>query len=169
MDSSSLRVGWTPSPNGRGTSDILWSCFTTLIACTWTILHLNIHTSANIQARWTAWFYWQVRLRKIGVVVTMVMAPEFMISLALRYWLYLRASVREMRSLGVTRNEWSMIHAFYANRGSYALNSKATSTALGSLVHQMKRILTAPHDHHLMVMKHFTLHLRQQKRISYWT
>lgn len=30
------------APNVRGTLDILWSCLATIIACTYTVLHLNI-------------------------------------------------------------------------------------------------------------------------------
>lgn len=41
------RVNFVSSPDTRGTLDILWSCVFTLIACTWTIQHLNIPEQRN--------------------------------------------------------------------------------------------------------------------------
>jgi hypothetical protein len=35
-------VNFVVSPEGRGTLDMLWSSLFTIIACTWTILHLNV-------------------------------------------------------------------------------------------------------------------------------
>lgn len=36
------RVNFVSSPDSRGILDIFWSCLFTIIACTWTIQHLNI-------------------------------------------------------------------------------------------------------------------------------
>lgn len=41
------RVGWVTSPNQRGTADIIWTCLLTILACSWTILHLNIPANTN--------------------------------------------------------------------------------------------------------------------------
>ena len=34
--------GWTSSPNGRGTIDIIEACFITIGLCAWTMLCLNV-------------------------------------------------------------------------------------------------------------------------------
>jgi hypothetical protein len=54
------KVGWRDGPSERGTLTILWSCLSTVIACTWTILHLNIPsrldgalTKTIRKAKWT--------------------------------------------------------------------------------------------------------------------
>ncbi|KAH8599526.1 hypothetical protein B0O99DRAFT_328402 [Bisporella sp. PMI_857] len=38
-------VNFVSTPNSRGTLNILWSCLFTIIACTWSIQHLNIPES----------------------------------------------------------------------------------------------------------------------------
>ena len=35
-------VNFVSSPDARGTLGILWSCHFTIVACTWSILHLNV-------------------------------------------------------------------------------------------------------------------------------
>jgi hypothetical protein len=49
-------VNFVSSPDSRGTLDILWSCLFTIVACTWTIQHLNIpeqrdNLKANMKRR----------------------------------------------------------------------------------------------------------------------
>jgi hypothetical protein len=39
---TTLYTGWHKGPAERGTITIIWSCLTTVFACTWTILHLNV-------------------------------------------------------------------------------------------------------------------------------
>ena len=36
------RCGWVPQYNGRGTTDIIWSCACALFLCLWVMLHLNV-------------------------------------------------------------------------------------------------------------------------------
>jgi hypothetical protein len=43
----SVSANFVSSPDTRGTLDILWSCLFTIIACTWTIQHLNIPEQRN--------------------------------------------------------------------------------------------------------------------------
>lgn len=35
-------MGWTSSPNTRGTIDIIWSCIFVVFLSTWTTLHNNV-------------------------------------------------------------------------------------------------------------------------------
>lgn len=58
--STDARVnGWTMSPDGRGTMDILWTCIFTTFLCTFTILCLNLpaknESSLRIQGRKILW------------------------------------------------------------------------------------------------------------------
>lgn len=41
LNSTSV-VSWQLDGNSRSTWDIVWPCFSTIFACTWTVLHLNI-------------------------------------------------------------------------------------------------------------------------------
>ena len=114
-------VGWTPSPDRRGTIDVLWICAFTLFICTWTVLHPNIPTQEEVRAQWNQWPFWRKRLKLAGLLVLMVAAPELVVALAVRDWLWARASVREMRELGFDDRQWSMSHAFFANMGGFVL------------------------------------------------
>lgn len=42
VELSEAKVGWYSGPMERGTLSLVWSCVATIIACTWTILHLNV-------------------------------------------------------------------------------------------------------------------------------
>lgn len=89
----SSNVGWTSSPNGRGTIDILWTCVSTLLICTWTVLHRNIPKDDEIRATWTEWPWWRKRLQTVGMMVLAITAPEMLVSFAVRDWLWARASI----------------------------------------------------------------------------
>ena len=121
MMGSNNAVGWTSSPDRRGTIDILWICAFTLFICTWTVLHPNIPAQEEVLARWTQWLFWRKRMKLAGLMVLVVAAPELVVALAARDWLWARASVREMRELGYKDQQWSMSHAFFANMGGFVL------------------------------------------------
>ena len=45
-------VGWAPSPNTRGTFDIIWGCLIVLLICTYTVVHPNLPSPDEREARW---------------------------------------------------------------------------------------------------------------------
>lgn len=70
-----MKIGWQDSPNQRGTLTILWSCLSTIIACTWTILHLNVPGTSETTG-------WKI-LRKAKWMLVTILFPEFLFSKAL--------------------------------------------------------------------------------------
>jgi hypothetical protein len=56
--------------------NIIWSCLATLFACTWLALHLNIPAPDD------GWF--KIALRKVGTMILVVLAPEFVVLWAVR-------------------------------------------------------------------------------------
>lgn len=58
---------WKPSPNTRGTFDILSTCVITMLLCVWTAVHLNIPPPGSV---------WKPRLRKFGWLILALLAPE---------------------------------------------------------------------------------------------
>ena len=106
-------VGWTQSPNARGTVDILLENFLALFVCVWTVLHHNLQASHE--------GFWSVILRKCRWAALAVAAPEMLTLFAVMQWNAANISVKEMKSLGV--EPWTMVHAFYANAGGFVLET----------------------------------------------
>jgi len=62
----------------RTTWSIVWSCFTTTIACIWVSVHPNIPAANDSE--------WTVRWRKVGLASLVFMAPEYIVLLAFFQW-----------------------------------------------------------------------------------
>ncbi|KAF2225343.1 hypothetical protein BDZ85DRAFT_233944 [Elsinoe ampelina] len=122
-------VGWVDNPAGRGTTELLLSCLTTLTICVWSALHLNIPGQGESQIQWwTRHFRWVI----VGVV-----CPELVLLAAWRQAMSARATNLKMRQLGnghqsgpappaaskdpVKKCAWSIIHSYYAGMGGFAI------------------------------------------------
>jgi hypothetical protein len=106
-------VGWTAQANARGTIDIIWSCASTMILCSWTALCLNVPPS-----------HWKTRRRvwqKVMMACLCVLGPEFIFQLALGQWESARRSVKTFKQSGYQR--WTLKHAFFADMGGFILHS----------------------------------------------
>ena len=68
MSVSNDTVGWVDSPSGRGTYDVLISCFLTLFFASWTALHMNIDFT---KSQFSKFF------RHLGIVLFSVIFPDF--------------------------------------------------------------------------------------------
>ena len=108
-----IRQGWTPSPNARGTIDILWGSLATLFLCCWAILVVNVPKSGST--------YWERVLHKVLLVGLSVLAPEIIFQIALGQWLSARRSVALFHSSGY--DQWTIRHGFYANMGGLHLRT----------------------------------------------
>ena len=108
-------VGWTSSSSGRGTLDILFNNFLALFVCVWTVLH------HNLQARHDG--YWTVFFRKCRWAALAVVAPEMLTVFAAMQWNAANVSVKQMQGLGKNADEWTLVHAFYANAGGFVLQT----------------------------------------------
>lgn len=77
MTVDSYRQGWVSEPddNGRGTANILYTCFFTIYACTWTALHLNI-PSRDLSSGGRLF-------RKLQWMIIAILAPEYITLTAL--------------------------------------------------------------------------------------
>ena len=105
--------GWTPSPDGRGTIDIIWSCMFTIILCTWTVLCVNI--GAPSDGRWRKF------LQKAWLAFMCGLGPEFLVLLVIGQWASARESVAAFHSSGYPL--WTMKHAFFTGMGGFILKT----------------------------------------------
>src|ERR1700735_4825876 len=71
-------VNFVSSPNSRGTLDILWSSLFMIIACTWTIQHLNVPEQRNGRdPGWVGDLKWKLKgfLQSAKWMVITMLAP----------------------------------------------------------------------------------------------
>ncbi|KAI1422278.1 hypothetical protein F5Y12DRAFT_799684 [Xylaria sp. FL1777] len=122
-----VRLGWVSAPNQRGTIDILYASFIVFAVSVWTVLHPNIPSRSDS--------YWRMVRSKIIWAILGVSSPEMLTLFAVSQWNAARASVADMRELGV--EDWTMVQvfedvnltlllsrsAFYANSGGFFLEA----------------------------------------------
>ncbi|RFU79784.1 hypothetical protein TARUN_2378 [Trichoderma arundinaceum] len=73
--STDARVnGWTMSPDGRGTMDILWTCIFTTFLCSYTILCLNLPARNERSLR--------IQGLKLLWMAIAIVGPEFLLTAA---------------------------------------------------------------------------------------
>ena len=111
MSSRPYQNGWVPEPgvDQRGTANLLYTCFFTIFACTWTALHLNVpHRELSRSGR---------MLRKIQWMVIAVLAPEYITLTAL---VQRSSTVIALSHLWPLQNH-SRDLAFYALMGGFEL------------------------------------------------
>ncbi|KIK53933.1 hypothetical protein GYMLUDRAFT_49111 [Collybiopsis luxurians FD-317 M1] len=110
-----VEVGGTPSStsnlcndinNRRTLFQIVWSCLSVLIACTWVSVHPNV-PGPNESS-------WKVLRRKIGLMVIALIAPEILVLWAARQWF-------AARKLSKGYKGWTKSHAFFALMGGFAV------------------------------------------------
>ena len=106
--------GWTPSPNGRGSIDIIWACVVTISLCTWSILCVNVPAPNETLL--------ETCLRKVKVAAICCLGPEFLLFLAIGQWQSAKRSFEDFRHLGYS--QWTMKHAFLADMGGFVLETE---------------------------------------------
>ncbi|KAF8961557.1 hypothetical protein BDZ97DRAFT_1733710 [Flammula alnicola] len=93
-------------PDQRTIWDILWSCFSTVFACSWVAVH------PNIPAPGTKW--WRVALTRLELMVWTLISPEMMILWAMRQWFGARRLGREYKDKG-----WTTTHGHFMQMGGF--------------------------------------------------
>ncbi|KAL2838265.1 hypothetical protein BJY01DRAFT_251064 [Aspergillus pseudoustus] len=133
------RVGWTSSPDVRGTADILWSCGAIFLVCTWKCMHFNLPSQEESEAQWRTfwgWFpYWPSRLRwsvivrQVKWMCMIAIAPEFGIAMAADEFWQAWKLTRKVGCAGFT-----ITHAFYALMGGFVIAVPAETNSQAQAV-----------------------------------
>lgn len=142
---STIKQGWTPQPDGRGTLDIIWSCVITMSLCSWSILCMNLPAQKESRT--------QILWRKLALTALGVLCPEIIFELALSQWVSARRSMTDINALGsrdrlrkdkwhasrkirsIFRQEtqiedssapgrWTIKDAFFADMGGFVLHTR---------------------------------------------
>lgn len=80
---------WSPSPGKRGSTDILWSCVSTLGLCVWTAVHPNVPLVYRLR---------RAVCHRLGLMALAIIFPEIIISEALNQRLLARRLMQEVNS-----------------------------------------------------------------------
>ncbi|KAG1848935.1 hypothetical protein DFJ58DRAFT_662682 [Suillus subalutaceus] len=89
--------------------DIIWSCAATLFACTWTAIHPNV--PGMDEGKFT------IFSRRLGIMMTALIAPELMIIWATVQFLSARDTAKDFDDAF----EWTVTHGFFAWMGGFML------------------------------------------------
>ncbi|KAI0189909.1 hypothetical protein F4808DRAFT_467184 [Astrocystis sublimbata] len=93
MAAETILVGWQASPDRRGTFTIIENCLFTIVACTWSIQHLNV-PALNESLRSTF-------LRKYKWALVAVFFPEFLLAHAILEFVMVWEDMRLLSQEGI--------------------------------------------------------------------
>ncbi|EDQ99279.1 uncharacterized protein LACBIDRAFT_316764 [Laccaria bicolor S238N-H82] len=92
----------------RSLTDIIWSCFTTIFACTWLSVHPNMPGPDEK--------CWKTVLRRLELMLWSLICPEMIICWACRQWFAARSLCDEYGGLG-----WTKTHGYFLQMGGFML------------------------------------------------
>lgn len=147
------------SPDVRGTLDILWSCLSVLLLCTWSIQHLPIPHQCrprSVRQQINKFFY-QLGIKLRWMLVTLI-APELLCGVAAEEWLNACKAARILAEKPDDEIEWTASHGFFAQMGGFRLrfrdadsqNSRRTSDTTTNEVSPEKHGIAAPYQEPLL-------------------
>lgn len=112
------RQGWTPSPDGRGTMSIIWSCAITTFLCCWSVLVINLPGPESTHRSTFS--------RKLFLLGLCAAAPEAIFQVALGQWLSAKDSQRLFHGSGYS--DWTLRHSFFVDMGGLHLRCPGHSS-----------------------------------------
>lgn len=127
-------VTWVSTPQVRRTMDILFSCFSVILLCTWAIQHLSV--PPHIEPKEHSWnrrfvknahysaFLDDTRFNftKLKWMAMSLLAPEYIFAKALAEFLAAHDSRR-----GFNDKDWTTTHGHYANMRGFVLRFDAAA------------------------------------------
>ncbi|MCJ1379284.1 hypothetical protein MMC17_002385 [Xylographa soralifera] len=144
-------LNYVPSYQNRGTLDILWSCLFTLVACTWTIQHLNVpEQREDRDPGWRGDLKWRLKdtWTNLKWMIGTMIAPEYILGKALGDLMRARRSKLDMEGFAHSDGvEWGLMHGFYANMGGFVLrgNESLQTTSSRSGTPDSERAVVPQH------------------------
>ncbi len=113
------------SAETRGTLDILWSCLFTIIACTWSVQHLNVPEQRNGRDPGILGdIKWGLRgaLKSAKWMVITVLAPEVLLAQNAQELSDAKYFLKELQEFAAQDGvPWTMTHTLFANMGGFII------------------------------------------------
>jgi hypothetical protein len=121
----------------RSIYNILWSCLSTIFACTWITIHPNIPAPGDSQ--------WAVLRRRVAIMGYFLLTPEFIIMWAARqhYGARYLTTKHEKKHTG-----WTRAHAFFLIMGGFMLHERGKPVRIleARELEELLSLISAEHD-----------------------
>lgn len=122
------KVGWVWNICNRSTFDVLWSCLSVILVCTYKVVHLNLPSSREAEASWDQLLFWKKWLRKLKWMCFMALSPELLLSMALGDFLWSRQNEQRFAQIRANHNPSLSPSKLEANAIDCVKEEKVTST-----------------------------------------
>jgi hypothetical protein len=123
----STTVNFVSSADKRGTLDILFSCLFTLVACTWTVQHLNVpEQREGRDPGWLGNIKWTLKRAWTSTkwMLITVLAPEYLLAKGLSDWQAVDSSITKLQEIAAKDGvPWTRVHSQFANMGGFVIRA----------------------------------------------
>lgn len=116
-------LGWQDNPSQRGTLNIVESCLFVIVACTWTVQHLNL-PSPDDDA-------YIVLRRKVKWALFTALFPEFILVHAILEHVMAADALKQIKKLSKQqrdRQRWTLTHVYFVNMGGLRIDTERPVT-----------------------------------------
>ncbi|KAA1473473.1 hypothetical protein DENSPDRAFT_839949 [Dentipellis sp. KUC8613] len=110
--------GFVAGPSTRGTLDILWACVSTIIICTWTSIHPDVHTPKSLRHADQ-----EVLLSKAMLALVMLITPEVILAIAVSEFLEVHNVVRDVNA-AFPACAWTLTDGYFAVMNGYVYDGQ---------------------------------------------
>jgi hypothetical protein len=121
----STTVNFVSSADKRGTLDILFSCLFTLVACTWTVQHLNVpEQREGRDPGWLGNIKWTLKRAWTSTkwMLITVLAPEYLLAKGLSDRQAVDSSITKLQKIAAKHGvPWTRVHSQFANVGGFVI------------------------------------------------
>ncbi|UKZ61122.1 uncharacterized protein TrAtP1_002393 [Trichoderma atroviride] len=116
-------VGFVNAPNIRTTMQIIWSCFSVILLCTWSILRPNVPPELKTKGLRQA-IYKKLFLlsRKVYWAGVMLIAPEFLTTFTTKKMFGTKQNVETLKALTWKKTEWGLPQTILADMGGIVID-----------------------------------------------
>ncbi|KAE8445258.1 hypothetical protein EG329_013630 [Mollisiaceae sp. DMI_Dod_QoI] len=120
-------VNYVSSADNRSTLDILWSCLLTIVACTWSVQHLNVpEQREGRDPGWMGDIKWALKRSWTSTkwMMITIIAPEYLFT---KNWADLslaKINTPKLQKLAVEDGvPWTLSHTLLADMGGFVIRS----------------------------------------------
>ncbi|QIW94488.1 hypothetical protein AMS68_000006 [Peltaster fructicola] len=116
-------VHFASAPNTRGTLEIVWTSLATIIACVFTVLHLNVpEQRQGRDPGWKGDLYWTMKNLRTSLSYSLltISIPELMLGKSITDRRAAQYYLKELHeSMPETKTTWTLQHMLYAGMGGF--------------------------------------------------